>query len=396
MTHLLLTAFALAAPPNSSPGRWEFRDESSLSGRSLLTFRPVELGDRPIVPLHADDRPGPDARYGLLPVGNVAAGYPLVVWWPGAPGGPQVWIDVDGDGRFAPGERHTLGPQPLAVPLTVSVRSGEDVRRLPRTVLVRRRGADGLSYAVRGYAAGRLRLGDRDYAALLTDGNGDGCFDAAGTDRVWIDLDGDGTFDGLTEQFLLGPPLALDGHKYLLRPDALGTAVEVRERPTEQGTVRLTLPARPGASVTRFSAHLVSDWGELVTMGTADRPLAVPVGRYGVEEVTLQLTDARGRVWSYRFVGARRFDLAVTAGQEAALGVLDGLTLSVKAALPGAGARPGQEFAVTPAVRTLAGLELIHCDTAERGTDDAKMAEADIRLTGPDGATADRTSSSFL
>lgn len=392
MTALLLTAVALAAPPDL----WEFRDESILGTRTMLTFRPVELGDRPIVPLHADDRPGAAARYGLLPTGNVAADYPLVVWLPGGPGGPQVWIDGDGDGRFAPGERHTLGPQPLALPLTLSVRSGEGVQKLRRTVLVRRRGEDGLSYAVRGYAAGRLRLGERDHAALLTDGNGDGCFDAAGTDRVWIDLDGDGTFDALTEQFLLGAPLALHGQKYLLRPDALGTSVEVRERPTEQGAVRLTLPAQFGTSVTHFTAQLVSDWGELVTVDAADRAQAMPVGRYSVEEMKLKLTDARGRAWTYRFVGARRFDVAINPDRETALAVLDGLALGVKAALPAAGARPGQEFAVTPAVRTSAGLELIHCETAERGTDYGKMPEADIRLTGPDGATADRTSSSFL
>jgi hypothetical protein len=88
--------------------------------------------------------------------------------------------------------------------------------------------------------------------------------------------------------------------------------------------------------------------------------------------------------------------VTITASRELALAVLDELALSVKAAVPATGAKAGQEFAVTPAVRTPAGLELIDCETAERGSDYAKMAEADIRLTGPDGATADRVSSSFL
>ena len=49
-----------------------------------------------------------------------------------------------------------------------------------------------------------IRPQGRGLAAVLTDGDADGCFDGAGADRVWIDLDGDGKFDPLTEQFPLG------------------------------------------------------------------------------------------------------------------------------------------------------------------------------------------------
>src|SRR5438270_9927084 len=108
---LLLMALALAAPPEAAGG-WAFRDEAVHAGRGLLAFRPVELHDRPVVPLTVPDLPAAGARFGLLPIGN-DGDYPDVVWAPGASGGPRVWVA----GRW-----HALGPQPLAVPLTMAVR----------------------------------------------------------------------------------------------------------------------------------------------------------------------------------------------------------------------------------------------------------------------------------
>lgn len=283
----------------------------------------------------------------------------------------------------------------MEVPLTVAVRSGEVVHRLKRTVFVRR-SRDGLSYAVRGYTAGRLGLGDRDYAALLTDGNGDGCFNSAGADRLWIDLDGDGRFDALTEQFLLGPPLSVGGRLYLVRPDALGTAVEVRERPAAQGTFRLTLPAGVAAGVDQFTAQLVSDWGELVKVSVADRPAALPVGRYHVEELRMTMPDGQGRSWTYRFAGSPRCAVTIAAGRESTLAILDGLALGISAAVPAAGVRPGDEIGVTPTVKTPAGLDLVDCRMADRFDADGTMAEADVRLMSGTSAVADRTSSTFL
>jgi hypothetical protein len=142
---LLFAVAAVAAQPD---GAWEFRDEAVLAGRGMITYRAVELRDRPVVPLPAADLTVAGARYGLLPVGKEPAEYPAVVWHSNAAGGPRVWVA---------GGWHAVGPQPVAVPLTLAVGSGDAVRRVQRTVLIRRSG-DGLSYAVRGYAAGRLRL----------------------------------------------------------------------------------------------------------------------------------------------------------------------------------------------------------------------------------------------
>ncbi len=378
-----LLTLTLALPP--APPHWEFRDQAAHAGRSLLTFRAVDLVEAPVRPLKPEDRPPAGARFSLLPVGTEAGGL-LLVWLPG-PG--EVWLDGDGDGRFAAAERHKLGARPLEVPVLVSMRQpGGEVRRLKRTLVLRRSAGGGLRYAVRGHVAGKLCLGGQEYAALLVDGNADGCFDSAAMDRVWIDLDHDGQFDGLTEQFPLGKPLTVGARTYLLKPAPDGSSVQVRERPAAQGTLRLELPARAGAKASAFVAQLASDWGELVTVRAAGKAVSLPVGRYAVESLTFELTDAAGRKWHYQFAGGRRSGVEVTAGRETADAVLDGLRLEVQV-------DDREEIYVTPSLQAPGGLYLVNCATGERGAESLTSGSAEICLLGGGGKVLDRATSGF-
>src|SRR5690348_7833691 len=127
---LALTVVLAGGPP-----RWEFRDEAAHAGRSLLTFRAVELAEGPIRPLKATDRPPAGARFGLLPLGTEPGGLALV-WLPDS---GDLWLDGDGDGRFAAAERHKLGAKPLEVSAWLRVRKpGGEVAPLKRTLVLRR------------------------------------------------------------------------------------------------------------------------------------------------------------------------------------------------------------------------------------------------------------------
>jgi hypothetical protein len=392
MLCLLFVPIVLASQPAAA--KWEFRDEAAYAGRSLLTFRAVELGDSPVSPLAEGDRPAAKAQYGLLPIGTESSEYPALVWLPEV---GQVWLDGDGDGRFAAAERHALGAAPLEIPVLLSIRNaGEKPQRLKRTIILRRAADGGLRYAVRGYVAGTIRFGNKDYAALLTDGNGDGCFDSAAHDRIWIDLDRDGKFDGLTEQFPLGKPLTVGTKTYLIKPRPDGGAAEVRERPTETGTLRLQIADKPGIVAKAFSAQLVSDWGELVTIEEADKAAALPTGRYSVDALTFQVVDADGRKWLYHFAGSRRLDIEVAAGKETSAAVLRGLQLAVKLDVGADGVRPGDEVCVTPTLQTPGGLVLVSCQTSDRGRDRFVSGHADIRLVGAAGKTLGVAESGFL
>ena len=172
---------------------------------ACLTFRAVELVDRPVRPLAAGDRPTAKACYGLLAIGSSPEHYAALVWLPER---GEVWIDGDGDGRFALAERHRLAAKPLEIPVVLRVgKPGAEPARLKRTVVLRRAADGGLRYAMRGYVAGTLHLDGLDYAACSPTAMRMAAFDSAAHDRVWLDLDRDGRFDPLTEQFPLGKPL---------------------------------------------------------------------------------------------------------------------------------------------------------------------------------------------
>src|SRR5262249_37922796 len=141
---------------------------------------------------------------------------------------------------------------------------------------LRKRG-EGVAWAVRGYTTGTVTIGGKSVAAVLTDGDADGCFDGAGADRVWLDLDGDGKFDPLTEQFPLGTAITAGGTALLVRPQADGLGALARERPSETGTLRVVIPRLPKSEVVELSASYVSEFGELVVVKTDDKSLALPV-----------------------------------------------------------------------------------------------------------------------
>jgi hypothetical protein len=384
MLPLVYLALGLGAPPPA----WEFRDELDRDGRPMASFRTVDLGDAPPRPLHTDDKPPAGAKFGDLRLGPGGSARRMVVCH--AETG-SLWLDAHGDGRFASAERHTLGKTVLEVKTTFLLGDAT----VTRTLVVKRRGA-GVAYAVRGYMSGSVTLGGKAYPALLTDGDADGCFDSATADRIWIDLDGDGKFDALTEQFPLGSALTHAGAAYLLRPDPAGTKIAVRERPSETGTIRIAVSRLPRAEVVELSAQLVSEWGELVAVGAADKPHPLPAGRYRVEAVSLKLKDGDGQVWAYRFAGSRDFVATVEKGRDARLDVTAGLQVPVNLTTAGGGARPGEPVRVRADVVTGIGLYLTECDVTDRGAGYGQPVRAAIRLAGLESEPVDEVEAGFL
>ena len=385
MTFVLLAA-AVAAPPGSD---WTFVDESAVGGRSVVTFRTVELADAPSRPLHADDKPPAGSRFGSVGLGPGGRHRLGLVWHPAT---NALWFDADGDGRFSAAERVALGAKPHEA--KVSVPFGDGVRH-DRTVMIRKRG-DGLAWAVRGYTTGTVTLAGRRVAAVLTDGDADGCFDGAGADRVWLDLDGDGAFDPLTEQLPLGTAITAGGTAVLIRPRPDGLAVTARERPGETGTLTVGVGTLAGAEVVELEASCVSEFGELVVVRAAGKPVSVPAGRYRVDSVRLRLADADGRVWHYSFATGDRsaFGVEVVKGKATAHRLLDGVAVTVSCDAAG-GVAPGGSVQVQPDV-VAGGLYLTKCEVAERLAEFGREVPAVITLTGPGSEVLDRCESGFL
>ncbi len=152
----------------------------------MIHYRAIEFKETPVQPLAGDFSAAPGAAYGQLPVGPGPETALAVVWIAKADGGPVLWLDADGNGRLTPDERHAVSGKQIELAATLTMQKAPQLRQARRTLVFRRPAlGTGLAYAVRGYAAGSLDFGGAKHAAILADGNADGCFNSVGHDRVW-------------------------------------------------------------------------------------------------------------------------------------------------------------------------------------------------------------------
>jgi hypothetical protein len=374
-------------------GALEFKDAGVFDGRSVLQSRAIEFRQTPAKPLAIDRAVLEGAQYGLLPVGPTPETALAVVWLPKLPGGPELWLDADGDGRLAPAERHVFSGRELERPARITVQLQPEAKQVERTIVFRRSSlGDGLRYAVRGFVQGRIVIGGHLHAMLLIDGNADGCFNSVGHDRVCVDLDDDGRFDPITEQFPLGKPLPLGGQVYVIRSDPLATHVVAGLRSAEQGKLSLSLAGRqPG----KMLAHLLSDLGELVTIDKLDQPVNVPTGTYFVSSLDLELTDAAGETWSYAFSKDKGEQHTVTAGQQTSVVLLRALAMQVGFERNSGRIRPGDNVTITPRLTAGDGLVLSRCQVGKDQDFRPAEASAEILLLSRDGQMISRGVTGF-
>jgi hypothetical protein len=382
----LLLSVLLAAPPEGQ-SEWKFVDEATLAGRSVLTYRTVELADTPTRPLHADDKPPIGSKFGSIGVGQGGRQRLDIVWHSGT---STLWFDANGDGRFAAEERHTLGDKTLEAKIDIAFGEGG---KQQRTVLIRKRN-DGIAWAIRGYTTGKVTIGGKVVLAALTDGDADGCFDGAGKDRIWLDLDGDGKFDPLTEQFPLGTAITADGTALLVQPRPDGLGVQVRERPKENGALRVQVPQVAKAEVVELTAHYISEFGELIVVKETDKSQSLPAGKYRVDSVQLALADIDGKVWRYSFYSSsREYGIKVEKGKETVHQLLSDPKVEVSFDAKG-GVRAG-EVVMVQADILAGGLYLSRCEVTSKNLSYEREVFAEIKLTEPGSLVLDQCKSEF-
>jgi hypothetical protein len=381
---------AAAPNPVAAPVALEYKDSATYDGRAVAQYQAIEFRDTPNRPLEVDPKEKLPAgvKYGALLLGPTKETAMVVVWAPKAADGPWLQLFSNADGKPL-GGRHKLSGKNLELPATLTVALKPSPVRVERTLLFRRSAkGDGLRYAVRGYAQGRLKMGDKEYAVLLIDGNGDGLLDSVGHDRLRIDLDGDGRFDLLTEQFPLGKAIARKGDIFVVRSDPLAGAVVVNQRNVGEGKLRLAL-ARKYDGPSKVSAELISDIGEFVSLDKLGQFVPVPYGDYRIGGLSLEVRDTAGKTWNYSFYpeGSREFPAPL--GRETTITLMKDLRMNVL--MDGSDTvKPGATLRVTPNLIADGSLSLSRCSG---GTGDEGKAE--VLLLGPDGKQLHRSVDGF-
>jgi hypothetical protein len=206
------------------------------------TLRALALSDRKPPDLKESVRyRGGRRRYAQLTYGTGRAAAVAVVVDELAPGEIDLYVDADCDRDITAADLLTGTSSTWRARVSAVVPDGDATKKLPRTVLFRYGPVSRtLSVATCGYYEGFATLDGRSIKVRRVDGDANGLF-ADPQDRVWIDRNGDGTWDAATEEFLFAPILWLDGRRLSVRADALGQRLSLA--PLEgTGTLRLRLP----------------------------------------------------------------------------------------------------------------------------------------------------------
>jgi hypothetical protein len=248
---------------------------------------------------------------------------------------PSLYVDLNRDQILTSNERLSV-EQPGVWRCELDAEylvDGGQREALPLQVQFRWQAASRqLRIATAGSRQGEVTFNNAPRAARYEDRDANGSwFDP--DDRLFIDLDGDGKIDSITERLAGSGLRQLGGLLYAVGGDRTGrslTLTEIRQR----GRVlpQLTLKS-PTAQITRLSATLVSQQGIRVDLTEVDlgQAVEVPIGQWQVSWVEVELAEAQQR-YLFRFAAASRgqFANAVTADQETTMELLGDLRLDAR------------------------------------------------------------------
>jgi hypothetical protein len=286
----------------------------------------------------------------------------------------RLWVDADNDGDLCnqPALRVQSKRQGRTVslhaePIEVLIRYAHGARRRYRVRLDVRGYARSASLPIAWSAAchldqharGALRIGDRPamLAAVFDSSRegqpANGCFDDYGTDRLRIDLDGNGVLDPGAEDFPLSKVVSIDGRLWSVEVDSAGSRLQTARYEGPTGRIHVAGGFPPASSSVTGRAEFRAHGGIAVLLPLrfgADAEM--PAGVYRVENGLLTRTDAEGRAWDAAFT--MQTPLPVEPGKTSS--VVLGLPLTVEPMVDGE-PMPGVSICITAAVRGAGGEE---------------------------------------
>jgi hypothetical protein len=287
-------------------------------------------------------------------------------------GKTAFYVDVDRNRKIEPGERHMRANGLWHIALPISLDSQDK-----RTLACRYSQMLGtLSITTQGYVQGKVAIGTQHISARRVDADANGQF-ADLQDRIWLDLNEDGQWDALNEQFTVRPIQTLPSGRYAVAADRLGRSLVFKKL---EGTGVLVLAPTVKDKATRIQSITTSlvgkDGGAFALRGSGSE-LSVPVGQYRVYSLVV-VARSVNQAWEYVFnyEGGRSFrwfDLKRDSRLE--INPLDHLDLIAEGLAETCQA--GQILSVRPVVFTADGLRMNAC-TAHATGQDATQAYVDL------------------
>jgi hypothetical protein len=369
LRHLLVVAawVAVAAAASAGEPAWKYVTDDA--------FRPVARS----VPL-SDAKPddlredvayrGKKRKYAQVRYGSEDSRRVVVVVDEVGPDDWDLYVDADRNRVIEAKDKVAGKGRERSARLDVEITRGLEIVHEPRTVRWRLGTAGtSISLATLGYVAGHVQLGGKKIAARRVDGDANGLF-ADAADRLWLDLNGDGEWDPITEQFPLLPVLTLNGQRHSVRGDAAGTKLAI-EPLTAEGRIRLRLEhLDKDATVVKLQVMLVGEDGAAFSVTSVDAPIVVPVGKYALGAVSLSVQHADATLPAHFIFSRTGLDSTVRwhelkKDQELILDPIGKLRFDLDIEPGGKTAKAGGTLRVQPQLFTADGLLINSCSHGE-------------------------------
>lgn len=367
---------------------------------SLGPERPQDLAE------HVDYR-GQSRRYAQLRYGSENSRRVVIVVDQISGDDFDLYVDSDRDRRI---KKHDLVQgtgRSRTCELNTEIIRGLDPQQELRRVMIRVGAVrTRLSVATLGCIQGQLRrqpdaaVESSSISVRRIDGNANGLF-ADARDRLLIDLNRDGSWDRISEQFAYLPILNLSGRRYAVHSDRIGTTFSLSEI-RGVGNLRVEVSQLPpSARVLAFEAMVFSSDASAYSLKQLGDPISVPVGRYTLGSLTLTIADDEGDPWHFvfsRYGAIAEVDwVDVGADQDVCLEGVGQPRFELECNLDPP-PRPGESIAIGPRLYTQDGL-LINLSSRSRqmGSFDRERFHnrCDIQLVSSSGETLSSAQSGF-
>jgi hypothetical protein len=301
----------------------------------------------------------------------------------------RLYVDANRDRKLDESDL-ILGPGPswhARIRYQQTTQLPTDVVLIDRIVEIRlHRAGDAIGISTRGYLEGQFEVDGRLRVARMVDADASGRFGDP-DDRLWIDLDGNGSWDGFSEQFPSRPIMQLAGKRYALVGDERGQHFSFQLL-TGSGTVKLQLETDRGRAPSDYQALLVGVDRTAISLRKADGDVEIPVGRYRV--ATLAVTyaaDDKNGAWNFEFSSDDRApSFEISRDMTRVIRPLAGLNLLAEIQNKKSAYRPGKFIDVVPRLRSLDQLAINSCTRGEmRPWQPDSGPTAGVRLCNRDG-----------
>jgi hypothetical protein len=159
------------------------------------------------------------------------------------------------------------------------------------------------------------------YDSSPASGSADACFDGYGTDRLRIDLNGDGKLTP-DEESPLSRVVSCDGKLWELEVSSAATQVTARPCGLPSAPLAVAAAFAKDAKLVAGKIELGNHAGIALSARFAEgAPTVVPAGKYRVTSASLTLADASGKNWEAAFTCPRAVQVAAATGASLSFGM---------------------------------------------------------------------------